>query len=54
MTLFDEGFPGGHRALADITESIAELRYYREAVFRPQPGLESAALKEIAARHTVE
>ena len=26
---------GGHRALADITESIAELRYYREAVFRP-------------------
>ena len=24
---------GGHRALADIRESIAELRYYREAVF---------------------
>ena len=45
---------GGHRALADITESIAELRYYREAVFRPQPGLESAALKEIAARHAVD
>lgn len=44
---------GGHRALADITESIAELRYYREAVFRPQPGLESAELKEIAARHQV-
>src|SRR5699024_12581092 len=44
---------GGHRALADITESIAELRYYREAVFRPQPGLEAAALKDIAARHTV-
>ncbi len=44
---------GGHRALADITESIAELRYYREAVFRPQPGLESAELKEIAARHRV-
>lgn len=44
---------GGHRALADITESIAELRYYREAVFRPQPGLETAELKEIAARHTV-
>ncbi len=25
----------GHRALADVRESIAELRYYREAVFRP-------------------
>jgi len=25
----------GHRALADIRESIAELRYWREAVFRP-------------------
>ena len=26
---------GNHRALADIRESIAELRYYREAVFVP-------------------
>ena len=26
---------GGHRALADIRESIAELRYYRQAIFRP-------------------
>lgn len=42
---------GGHRALADITESIAELRYYREAVFRPQPGLDTPTLREIAARH---
>jgi oligoribonuclease len=25
----------GHRALADIRESIAELRYWRETVFRP-------------------
>ncbi len=25
---------GGHRAMADIVESIAELRYYREAFFR--------------------
>jgi oligoribonuclease len=25
---------GGHRALADIRESIAELRYYRSAIFR--------------------
>ena len=44
---------GGHRALADITESIAELRYYREAVFRPQPGLESAELKQIASKYQV-
>lgn len=26
---------GDHRALADIRESIAELRYYRDALFRP-------------------
>jgi oligoribonuclease len=26
---------GGHRALADIRESIEEMRYWREAVFRP-------------------
>jgi oligoribonuclease len=26
---------GGHRALADITESVEELRYYRTSVFRP-------------------
>ncbi len=44
---------GGHRALADIRESIAELRYYREAVFRPPPGLESEALKGLAQRHLV-
>jgi len=44
---------GGHRALADIRESIAELRYYREAVFVPPPGPDSASAKEIAARHVV-
>ena len=44
---------GGHRALADIRESIAELRYYREAVFVPPPGPDSATAKEIAARHVV-
>ena len=26
---------GSHRALDDIRESVAELRYYRETVFRP-------------------
>jgi oligoribonuclease len=29
---------GGHRALADILESIRELEYYRSIVFVPQPG----------------
>ncbi|MBL7502378.1 oligoribonuclease [Frankia sp. CNm7] len=29
---------GGHRALADIRESIEELRYYRQTVFVPPPG----------------
>ena len=42
---------GNHRALADIQESIEELRYYRDAVFLPLPGLDSDAAKEIAARH---
>jgi oligoribonuclease len=43
---------GGHRALADITESVQELRYYREAIFVPQPGPDSAKAREIAARHS--
>ena len=42
---------GNHRALADIQESIEELRYYREAVFVPAPGLDSEAAKAIAGRH---
>lgn len=45
---------GGHRALADIRESIAELRYYREAVFVPPPGPDSDTAKGIAARHVVD
>ena len=28
---------GGHRALDDIRESVAELKYYRTAVFKPPP-----------------
>lgn len=39
---------GGHRALADIRESIAELRYYRQTVFVSQPGPDSEAAKQIA------
>lgn len=42
---------GNHRALADIQESIEELRYYREAVFVPSPGPESSAARAIAERH---
>jgi oligoribonuclease len=41
---------GGHRALADIRESIRELRYYREAVFVPQPGPDTATARQLAAR----
>ncbi len=43
---------GGHRALADIRESIQELRYYRETVFVPAPGPDSVAAREIATRIT--
>lgn len=42
---------GNHRALADIQESIEELRYYREAVFVDQPGPTSDQAREIASRH---
>src|SRR5579863_4393447 len=41
---------GGHRALADVTESVRELRYYREAVFVPRPGPDSVTAREIAGR----
>nr|WP_169165998.1 oligoribonuclease [Cellulomonas taurus] len=40
---------GGHRALADILESIDELRYYRAALLVPQPGPDSKTAKAIAA-----
>src|SRR3954468_2805194 len=30
------GKSGGHRAMDDIRESVAELRYWRDAVFRPR------------------
>ena len=40
---------GGHRALADIIESLDELRYYRKAFMAPVPGPDDAASKAIAA-----
>ncbi len=45
---------GGHRALADIRESIRELRYYRAAVFVPQPGPDTQAVRQIAAKIVAE
>ncbi len=41
---------GGHRALADILESVQELKYYREAVFVPQPGPSSEQAAQISAQ----
>jgi oligoribonuclease len=42
---------GNHRALADIQESIEELRYYREAVFVPSPGPDRNSARNIARKH---
>ncbi len=44
---------GGHRALADIRDSIAELRYYRDTVFVAQPGPTSDQARAAAGRHGV-
>jgi oligoribonuclease len=41
---------GGHRALADILESVQELRYYRDALFVAQPGPTSEQAAAISAR----
>jgi len=46
------GKNGNHRALADIRESIRELKYYRAAVFVPQPGPDSETARAIAATVT--
>ena len=40
---------GGHRALADIIESMDELRYYRSMFFTPAPGPDAARSKDGAA-----
>jgi oligoribonuclease len=39
---------GGHRALADILESLQELKYYRAAMFVPLPGPSSQEAVAIA------
>ena len=45
---------GNHRALADIRESIAELRYYRDAVMVPPPGPDTSTAKELGNNHVVD
>jgi len=40
---------GGHRALADILESIRELQYYRLAAFVADPGPTSEEVQAISA-----
>jgi oligoribonuclease len=44
---------GGHRALADIRESIAELRYYRQTLFVPAPGPTTDEARAAAVDHVV-
>ena len=39
---------GNHRALADVKESIQELRYYRSTVLVEAPGPDSDAAKAVA------
>ena len=43
---------GGHRALADIRESVQELKYYRSAIFVPQPGPSTEEAQAVAASLT--
>jgi oligoribonuclease len=45
---------GNHRALGDIRESIAEMRYYRDAVFVPPPGPDTESARATAAGHVVD
>jgi len=44
---------GNHRALGDIRDSIAELRYYRDAVFVPLPGPDTSTAQALGEEHTV-
>jgi oligoribonuclease len=42
---------GNHRALADIQESIEELRFYRAAVFVPPPGPDAETARALATEY---
>ena len=48
------GKTGGHRALADIRASIAELRDYRDTVFVPHPGPSTDDARAAATNHVVD
>lgn len=43
-----------HRALADIQESIRELRYYRRTVFVTEPGPSTAEIASVVAQVSAE
>jgi oligoribonuclease len=43
-----------HRALADIVESVQELRYYRRTIFVPQPGPSTDDVVRAAAEALTE
>lgn len=43
---------GNHRALGDIKDSIAELGFYRRAIFVALPGPDSDTARQIAAEFT--
>jgi oligoribonuclease len=45
---------GNHRALGDIRESIAELRYYRDALFVPHPGPDTSTAQALGQAHVVD
>jgi len=45
---------GGHRALADILESIRELDYYRKAAFIAEPGPTTDEVQAISAQVVAE
>ena len=45
---------GGHRALADILESVRELDYYRATVFSPLPGPSSDEAQAAATKVTAD
>ena len=45
---------GNHRALGDIRDSIAELRFYRDAVFVPQPGPDIATAQAMGGAAVTE
>ena len=39
---------GNHRALGDTRDSINELRYYRQAIMVPAPGLDTLAARAVS------